>query len=475
MTHGKFPKGRTMSAPLFRRVVAVAAAAGVAGLSLAACSTKSDDNGSSSSGGKVTITVDCQPVASQKELLANWNADVETFQKENPNIEIKSVSVGTQCNNPPDFTARLQGGTTTDVFYGYMTDLQQVLDSGQVMDITEYVNSSTVPTWDSVDAGAKAAFTDNGKIYGIPTKNYSMGLVYNKNLFQQAGLDVKNPPKTWAEVREAAKKISALGNGIAGYSEYSAGNTGGWHFTAELYSLGGQMVTEDGKKADFNNPMGKQVLQLLKDMRFTDNSVGEKQLLQWPDLLTNAAAGKVGMFIGAPDATTAIVTQFQGKYQDWAMGPMPGQDGPAKATLGGGEGYFFKKGLSKEQVEAGLKWIAYQKLTPGKGQFDYVRAKPQNNPVGLPQPQLFTVGSEAYQQELEQRKANANVTVEDFAAFENNPVPVKVEPPHAQAIYAVLDAAMSAVLTDPKANIDELLKTAEDKVNQVLATGGTGS
>ncbi|GAA4451852.1 extracellular solute-binding protein [Phytohabitans houttuyneae] len=464
-----------MSAPLYRKVVAVAAAAGLAGLSLAACSTKSDDDGSSSSGGKVSITVDCQPVASQKELLANWNADVDAFEKENPNIEIKSVSVGTQCNNPPDFTARLQGGTTTDVFYGYMTDLQQVLDSGQVMDITEYVNTSTVPTWDSVDAGAKAAFTDGGKIYGIPTKNYSMGLVYNKNLFQQAGLDVKNPPKTWAEVREAAKKISALGNGIAGYSEYSAGNTGGWHFTAEIYSLGGQMVTEDGKKADFNNAQGKQVLQTLKDMRFTDNSVGEKQLLQWPDLLTNAGAGKVGMFIGAPDATTAIVTQFQGKYQDWAMGPMPGQDGPAKATLGGGEGYFFKKGLSKEQVEAGLKWLAYQKLTPGKGQFDYVRAKPQNNPVGLPQPQLFTVGSAAYNQELEQRKANANVTVEDFAAFENNPVPVKVEPPNAQAVYAVLDAAMSAVLTDSKANIDQLLKTAEEKVNQVLATGGTGS
>lgn len=475
MTQPEFPKGRTMSAPLFRKVVAVAAAAGVAGLSLAACSTKSDDDGSSSAGGKVTITVDCQPVAAQKELLANWNADVDAFQKENPNIEIKSVSVGTQCNNPPDFTARLQGGTTTDIFYGYMTDLQQVLDSGQVMDITEYVNSSTVPTWDSVETGAKATFTEGGKVYGIPTKNYSMGLVYNKNLFQQAGLDVKNPPKTWAEVRDAAKKISALGNGIAGYSEYSAGNTGGWHFTAEIYSLGGQMVTEDGKKADFNNPMGKQVLQTLKDMRFTDNSVGEKQLLQWPDLLTNAGAGKVGMFIGAPDATTAIVTQFQGKYQDWAMGPMPGQDGPAKATLGGGEGYFFKKGLSKEQVEAGLKWIAYQKLTPGKGQFDYVRAKPQDNPVGLPQPQLFTVGSPAYAQELEQRKANANVTVDDFAAFENNPVPVKVEPPNAQAIYAVLDAAMSAVLTDSKANIDQLLKTAEEKVNQVLATGGTGS
>ena len=436
-----------MSVPQYRKAAALALVAGL-GLSLTACSTKSDGD-NTNAGGKVTITVDCQPVGSQKDLLKNWNDDVAEFQRQNPDIVIKSVSVGEQCNNPPDFTARLAGGTVTDLFYGYMTDLQQVLDSGQAMDITEFVNKDTIPTWDSVDPALKAVFTDSGKLYAVPTKNYSMGLVYNKTLFEQAKLDVKNPPKTWAEVRDAAKKISALGNGVAGYAEYSAGNTGGWHFTASHYSQGGEMVSADGKKADFNNDMGKKVLQNLKDMRYGDNSMGARQLLQWGDLLTNAGAGKVGMFIGAPDATTAIVTQFQGKYQDWAMGPMPGQDGKASGSLGGGEGYFFKKGLSPEQVKAGLKWLAYEKLTPGKGQFDYVRAKPQNAPVGLPQPLLFANGSDAYKQELEARKANANVDVENFAIFEANPVPIKGEPRNAQAIYAVLDAAMSGVLTNP--------------------------
>jgi multiple sugar transport system substrate-binding protein len=456
-----------MSAPQYRKVAALVFAAGL-GLGLAACSTKSDGNEAS---GKVVITVDCQPVGAQAELLRDWNADVAAFEKLHPNIAIKSVSVGAQCNNPPDFTARLQGGTVTDLFYAYMTDLQQVLDSGKAMEITPYVTKDTIPTWESVDAGAKATFTDGGKLYGIPTKNYSMGLVYNKTLFQRAGLDPKSPPKTWSEVRTAAKKIAALGAGTAGYSEYSAGNTGGWHFTAELYSLGGQVVSADGRKADFNNAMGRTVLQNLKDMRYGDNSMGDKQLLGWPDLLTNAGAGKVGMFVGAPDAVTAIVTQFQGKYQDWAMGPMPGQDGPAKGTLGGGEGYFFKKGLSEEQVKAGLMWLAYEKLTPGKGQFDYVRAKPENQPVGLPQPQLFTVGSATYTEELKLRKANANVNVEDYAPFENNPVPVKTEPAQAQAIYAILDGAMSAVLTDPGADIGSLLSAAEGKVNQILAQG----
>ncbi|HWS32801.1 MAG TPA: extracellular solute-binding protein [Actinoplanes sp.] len=458
-----------MPVPQYRKVAAFALATGL-GLSLTACSTKSDDSGSEA-GGKVTITVDCQPVAAQKELLDNWNADVAEFQKQNPDIVIKSISVGQQCNNPPDFTARLAGGTTTDVFYGYMTDLQQVLDSGQALDITAYANKANVPTWDSIDPALTGVFTDGGKIYAVPAKNYSMGLVYNKTLFAKAGLDAANPPKTWPEVRAAAKKIAALGDGVAGYSEYSAGNTGGWHFTSLIYSQGGTILSEDGKKAAFNSPEGKQVLQNLKDMRYGDNSMGARQLLQWGDLLTSAAAGKVGMFVGAPDTTQAIVSQFQGRYEDWAMAPLPGQDGTAKGTLGGGEGYFFKKDLTKEQVEAGLKWIAYQKLTPGKGQLDYVRAKPQNYPVGLPQPLLFANGSDAQKQELELRKANANIDTSNFQLFEATPVPIKGEPRDAQAIYAILDSAMSGVLTDQNANVDALLKTAEDKVNQLLAAG----
>ncbi len=455
-----------MSVPHFRRVTAIAIAAGL-GLGLAACSTKGDDEADAA--GKTIITVDCMPVGAQKNLLQAWNDDVKAFEAANPDIKIKSVSVGTQCANPPDFTARLNGGSMTDVFYGYMTDVQQVIDSGQAMDITAYANKDNIPTWDDVLADAKNTFTKDGKVWGIPTKNYSMGLVYNKTLFAKAGLDPKSPPKTWAEVREAAKKIAALGDGVAGFGEYSSGNTGGWHFTAELFSQGGTPVSADGKKADFNNDMGKKVLQNLKDMRYGDNSMGTRQLLGWGDLLTLAGAGKVGMFVGAPDATTAIVTQFQGKYEDWAMGPMPGQDGAAKGTLGGGEGYFFKAGLSEDQIKAGLKWLAFEKLTPGKGQFDYVRAKGLGEQVGLPQPQLFTPGSASQKAEFDLRKANGNIAPDDFAAFENNPVPIKFEPANAQGIYAILDSAMSAILTNPNANVDAELKKAEEKVNQLLA------
>ncbi|WP_433064555.1 ABC transporter substrate-binding protein [Dactylosporangium sp. CS-033363] len=446
--------------------VALVVALGAA--SLAACGDSKDDT---ADGGPTTITVDCPPQKTDNDgkSLQLWNDDVAAFQKAHPGVTVKTISVGSQCNNPPDFTARLQGGTQADVFYGYMTDLDQVLDANAVEDITKYVNAETIPNWDNVLPAIKDPFIEDGKLYGIGYAGYGLGLVINKKLFQQAGLDPNKPPATWQEVAAAAKKIGALGNGIAGYQEYSAGNTGGWHFSAALYSRGGSVVSEDGKKAAFNTDAGKAVLQQLKDMRFTDNSVGEKQLLQWADLLTNAGAGKVGMYVGAPDTIKTIVTQFKGQYEDWAIGPMPGDNGAAKSTLGGGSGYFFKKGLTPAQIKAGLQWLAFEEFTPGQGQFNYVAQKGMGVPVGLPEPLIWKPGSDVQKQDDELKKANSNLNLADYAPYANSPLTIKAEPPRAQAIYAVLDAAMSAVLTQPGADINALLATAEQKVNTILS------
>jgi ABC-type glycerol-3-phosphate transport system substrate-binding protein len=458
-----------MSARQYRKVVVLALVTSV-GLSVGACSSSKT---SSESSGKTTIVVDCAPLKTDNggKSLERWNNDIAKFEKIHPDIVVDSISVGAQCDAPADFTARLQGGTEADVFYGYMTDLNQVLDADQATDITSYINSTTVPNYADVSSAAKGAFTDSGKVYAIPFYSYTMGLIINKSLFTKAHLDPTKAPATWADVATDAKAIAALGGGVVGYEEYSAQNTGGWHFTAELNSRGGSDVSADGKTANVNTPEGKAVLQTLKDMRFKDNSVGTKQLLGWADLLTNAAAGKVGMYIGAPDSIQSIVNQFHGSYADWALFPMPGDNGPAKGTLGGGNGYFFKKGISAAQIKAGLEWLSYEELTPGQGQYDFAGQKAENLAVGLPLSDLWTPGSASHKKSDQLEQANTNLNLADYASYVNNPVPINIEPPNAQAVYAVLDGAMSAVLTQPNANIDQLLTDATTKINGVLAQG----
>ena len=91
-----------------------------------------------------------------------------------------------------------------------------------------------------------AAVTAGKTLYGLPTVNYTQGLIINRKLFKQAGLNPDQPPTTWAQVEADAKAITKLGHGIYGYGDYSAGNNGGWHFSSEIDAEGGQMVNSAG-------------------------------------------------------------------------------------------------------------------------------------------------------------------------------------------------------------------------------------
>ncbi|MFG2819917.1 ABC transporter substrate-binding protein [Kitasatospora sp. NPDC048365] len=457
---------------LVRRPVVLLALAGLA-LSSAACGgpgTPSVDGGTDGPGPwdpldpntAVTLSIDCMPPTSKPAERKQWVDDVEAFRKLYPRVTLTSKDAF-PCEEPAAFGAQLKAGTQSDLYYSYFTDLGKVLEADAAEDISAYVNDKSVPALGDIDLSVLTTLKHDEKLYGLPISNYKMGLIYNRKLFARAGLDPDKPPTSWPEVREAARKIAALGGGVNGYGDYSTGNQGGWHFTAELYGLGGAVTTPAGSKADFNTPDGRKVLQNLHDMRWTDNSMGTEQGLKWPDLMTRMAADKLGMYVGAPDDITYMVQTLKGNYNDYGMGPMPG----GGAALLGGADYIFKKGLTPDQIKAGIAWINFKFLTIGKGQFDYARTRNDGLPVGLPQPFFFVGGS--LKADNRAKAAAATVPVDNYAPYLANPVPGKIEPPYAQQIYKILDAAVAAVLKDRNADIPKLLADAESQVNQLLA------
>ncbi len=307
-------------------------ALGVGALALTACGSDGDD----AADGTTRITVNCMPPKSAKVDRQFFEEEIAAFEKKNPDIDVVPHDAF-PCQDPKTFDAKLAGGQMEDVFYTYFTDARHVVDIGQAADLTPYVKE--LRSYGTVQQQLRDIYTVDGKIYGIPRTGYSMGLIYNRALFEKAGLDPDRPPATWDEVRTAAKKIAALGDGVVGYADYSAQNQGGWHFTAELYSQGGDVVSADGKKATVDTPEGHAVLRTLHDMRWKDESMGSKQLLVINDAQQMMGSGKLGMYLAAPDNIPILVKEKGAEYQDIAIAPMPG----GKATLVGGDGYMFNK------------------------------------------------------------------------------------------------------------------------------------
>jgi ABC-type glycerol-3-phosphate transport system substrate-binding protein len=478
-----------MSARHGKKVTALAFAAALA-LGAGACSSSSGGSGGGNSAdgtadGKpldanatVTISIDCAPASDQPGLQAQYNDDLATFKVKYPHVTVNPLPK-TKCEDPAPFTAMLKGHTETNAFYAYFTDQNQVLNSGDAVDVTSYVNAQTVPGFKDMLPTVAKEISNNGKVYALPRIYYTTGLVYNRDLFKQAGLDPDKPPTTWAELATDAAKISALGGGVTGYEDYSGSNTGGWHFGDEIDSLGGNLVSSDGTKAAFNGAQGQQVLQTLYDMRWKTNGIGATPVTKWADAFPPLASNKVGMMIGAPDVISHLTNSLGDKPDKWGLGPMPGASGAATATQDGGDLFYFKKTDTPNQIKAAIAWINYEYLTPGQGQFNYARnvalsGDPGTNKfiaVGLPEPELWAPNTGMATADAAALKAaNANMPVANYAAYLNNPVAGVPEPPIAsQQIYAVLDNAMSAVLTNKSANIQQLLGDAESKVNQLLA------
>jgi ABC-type glycerol-3-phosphate transport system substrate-binding protein len=330
-----------------------------------------------------------------------------------------------------------------------------------------------VPTWNDLVPSAKAAVTAGTSIYGIPYYNYSQGLIYNRQLFTEAGLNPDQPPTTWAQVESDAVAITKLGHGIYGWGDYSAGNNGGWHFSSEIDANGGAVTNTAGTSATINTAAGMQVLQALHTLRFTDKAMSATQALAWGTLQQQFAEGKLGMYIGAPDDIyNVIVPTDKGNIDDIGMGALPSESGTPAGTLSGGNYFAFAKKDTPAQIEAGIKWINYEDLTLGQGQFNYARIKSQGQPVGFDEPQLFQGSENTKYQALLSKYSTINQSY--YTQFVNTPETPDGQPVDDQALYKTMDPMMLAVLTEANVNLSQLMTTTTNNLNSVLSDANGG-
>jgi len=99
--------------------------------------------------------------------------------------------------------------------------------------------------WPAALLSARKNGAAAGPLYGVPTNNESMFLIYNKSIFSKAGLDPNKPPATWADLASYSKtihdKTGAYGFGLC--AQQNIGNTP-FRFMPVAWAHGGEIFDE---------------------------------------------------------------------------------------------------------------------------------------------------------------------------------------------------------------------------------------
>jgi multiple sugar transport system substrate-binding protein len=255
---------------------------------------------------------------------------VAKYEKIHPNVKI-NLSPGASSTEEllQKLSAAFAGNDYPDISYAFGSWASQLEASGRTLDITKQV-SAPAEKWSEFTGAARATAQPTGKkTIGFPAVVDNISLLYNKTVFDKAGVAYPTADWTWDDFREAAKKITNTATQTYGYGySVSGSEETTWQFWPHLWQNGGSILSADKKSATFDSAAGVSALSFLRDMAITDKSVYLDQTdTKFGDLFVS---NRIGMITSGPWELSDLKT---GKTR-YGVVQLPGTKGDHETVSG---------------------------------------------------------------------------------------------------------------------------------------------
>ncbi|OIU71582.1 ABC transporter substrate-binding protein [Rossellomorea aquimaris] len=191
---------------------------------IAGCSSKESSSGGDGDSKSGDDVVTLNLFQFKVEIADQLQEMIKEFEAEHPNIKVKLETVGGGADYGAALKAKFASGEEPDIFNnGGFKELE--LWKEKLADL------SGEPWVEHVLPIGKVPMTaEDGKLYGMPVNLEGYGFVYNKDLFEKAG--IKEAPKTIDELKDASKKLEK-----AGITPFSAGYGEWWVIGQHLLNI----------------------------------------------------------------------------------------------------------------------------------------------------------------------------------------------------------------------------------------------
>jgi arabinogalactan oligomer/maltooligosaccharide transport system substrate-binding protein len=337
-----------------RRTLPGIAGIAAAALVLAACGS-SDSDGDNSEG----TSGDVDPTSLEAELTFWDTSDptnegpafqelIKQFNDEYPNVTINYQSVPFAEAQNKFKTAAEAGEGAPDILRAEVAWVPEFAAAGHLfaLDGTPLLEDSSF-----LETPLSSNVYD-GKTYGVPQVTDTLGLMYNKELFEKAGIDAA--PTTWDEVADAAKALEQEA-GVEGIYI----NSGGYFMLPFIYGEGGDLVDTEAQEivvASEENKAGIEIAQGLVDSGAAPKPDANDS---YGTMMTLFKEGKVGMIINGPWEVANITSDPKfGGFENLGIAPVPAGSAAAGAPVGG-HNYVVYSGMEEEKSDAAVAFVQF--------------------------------------------------------------------------------------------------------------------
>jgi multiple sugar transport system substrate-binding protein len=279
-------------------------------------------------------------------LVAAWN-------EANPDRKIKLTYIE-HDKMVPKLAQGIASGDVPDLMGMDLIYGPQFEAAGQLEDITDLIGGD--PRLETIPEGHRANATYDGRLYGVPLYADVSLLLWNKDLFRQAGLDPEKPPTNLQEIHDMAAQINDPDNGIYGY--YLPGNCAGCNiftFAPLIWASGGKVEAAECGDEALTGDNIKEVLEWARMMHQEGLIDPAAQAETGETFAEVFGSGKVGI-MGTGNFNVALAKQ-QNPDIDLGVTLLPGLETGETASFAGGDIVTVPKG--SERVDDAVDFMKF--------------------------------------------------------------------------------------------------------------------
>ena len=310
--------------------------------------------GCGASDGKTHLTFQIWDVAQR----ASMEAICAAYTAKHPEVDIE-VQVTNWTEYWTKLEAAAESNTMPDIFWMHTNQILYYADFGMLADVTDLYADEDPSYYQNhfSDISIGNASGSDGRLYGVPKDKDNLVLVYNKEMFDAAGVAYPDETWTWDDLTAASQQIYDT-TGKYGYMAYGDDQLGYWNF---VYQKGGYILTEDKTKGGFDNPATREAMEFYINLQ-QENWCPDQNYFAETSPGTAFFSEQGSMFLEGNWNLLSEMQNYPEMQGKWDVAVLPMCPNPAegdgKATISNGLCYATgAKGKNLEIVKDVLKFF----------------------------------------------------------------------------------------------------------------------